>query len=447
MATDPRKRPDRNIAAAEDVTAPPPNSIESGRGQRRDRTERAAERQRSRPQSPEETTQDGGVNSIRPARSRARSGRPSAPDVAARSGKSDEPPEASSNAIPDHVRGQLVQLGNKWYLPTGELAMRDHGTRLTTRLESSEVIGLHIAVAQARGWDSIRVTGTERFRQETWRQARLAGLNVRGYRATEVEQALLVRTIVQERRNGQSFSGGRSGAESDTAHSNLASEATSPSTVPREPHVAEEARTYKGRLVDHGEARFKFDREADLSYYVKVETKSGVQEVWGKDFKRAIEDSLSKAKVGDQVTVRHVGERPVTVAARRQDGQGNWIRVEETAAVRNQWSVERQEFLAERSKLAAVVRDPTIGPKEATRQNPSLVGTYVALHAAELTAKEAYSDVEDRRRFVDMTRHALADLVEKGEPIGAVRVRQEQRRSDTPRDRAPQERGQAHTMS
>ncbi len=104
--------------------------------------------------------------------------------------------------MPDHVLARFERIGKKYYFPSGDPAFKDHGTRLTTRSENSELVATLIEVAQARGWDSVRVRGSERFRQEAWRQARLAGLTVRGYRASELDQKLLVRTMVNERRSG-----------------------------------------------------------------------------------------------------------------------------------------------------------------------------------------------------------------------------------------------------
>jgi len=53
-------------------------------------------------------------------------------------------------------------------------------------------------------WSEVTVRGTERFRGEAWRQARLNGLAVRGYQATEAEQRVLVRTLGRRESAGAS---------------------------------------------------------------------------------------------------------------------------------------------------------------------------------------------------------------------------------------------------
>jgi hypothetical protein len=45
------------------------------------------------------------------------------------------------------------------------------------------------------------------------------------------------------------------------------------------------------------------------------------------------------------------------------------------------------------------------------------------MHAAELAAKR-FRDPEDRERFVQKVRSALADSVARGEPLPAVRLRE-----------------------
>ena len=97
--------------------------------------------------------------------------------------------------VPQSVRDRFVQDGHRFFFPDGAPAFRDLGRRLTTVSENTQVVHSLIQIAHSRGWTEVTVTGTERFRQEAWRQARLAGLGVRGYRPSEAEQAQLVRAL------------------------------------------------------------------------------------------------------------------------------------------------------------------------------------------------------------------------------------------------------------
>jgi hypothetical protein len=86
----------------------------------------------------------------------------------------------------------------------------------------------------------------------------------------------------------------------------------------------------------------------------------------------------------------------------------------------------------ERATAAQVVRNDSIDPKTAVRAQPQLAGTYVTLRAAELAA-EAIRDPLDRRRFVSQVRAALADAIERGEPLSPVRLNET---TKTHRDKA-----------
>jgi hypothetical protein len=79
--------------------------------------------------------------------------------------------------------------------------------------------------------------------------------------------------------------------------------------------------------------------------------------------------------------------------------------------------------LKPRAAAPQIVRDECIGSREAVQQHPELAGTYLNLRAAEL-ASRAFPDVEDRRRFVAQVRGALADDIERREPLQPVRLRE-----------------------
>src|ERR1700728_951070 len=138
-------------------------------------------------------------NVLRPA------GRPARPPAAAVQEERAEEPAgrrkraAASAAVPDDVRRRFVQVGRRYHFPDGARAFTDRGSRLTTPSENTEVIGSLVAIAQARGWETISLSGTDRFRQEAWFQARLTGLEVRGYVPKEAEQERLARAVARRR--------------------------------------------------------------------------------------------------------------------------------------------------------------------------------------------------------------------------------------------------------
>src|SRR5438552_2803894 len=113
--------------------------------------------------------------------------------------------------VPESIRDRFVQDGHRFYFADGKEAFKDRGRRLTTSSENTQVVHSLIEIARSRGWTEVTVSGTERFRQEAWRQARMAGLGVRGYRPSDAEQAQLVRalgrSLTRSTERGDSISG------------------------------------------------------------------------------------------------------------------------------------------------------------------------------------------------------------------------------------------------
>src|SRR5436305_326783 len=90
--------------------------------------------------------------SLRP-RKRPRQSQPSEEERRPRS-------KPKRGAVPDEVREKFTQLGNKYHFKDGTLAFTDRGKRLTSPSENTEVIKSMVAVAHARGWGEITVSGT-----------------------------------------------------------------------------------------------------------------------------------------------------------------------------------------------------------------------------------------------------------------------------------------------
>jgi len=338
-----------------------------------------------------------------PERARAQRGAPSAPKAG--SGQ----PESDPWTVPASVRDRFRQDGNRFYFPDGEPAFRDHGRRLTTRSESTALIASLIEIAHVRGWEEIRVSGTERFRQEAWSQARLAGLAVRGYRPSAAERANLARTRDREEQAAQE--GPRPAAAAGVA--GVAEPAPSRS---RDELIV-------GTLLDHGRAPYQFDRHREMSYFVRVKTQEGNRTIWGKDLGRALEETLTRPKMGDEVGLRAVGADAVTVKHRERDGDGQLLKETDLATHRNRWVIEKPAFFESRAQAAQVLRDTAIAPQVAVRSHPELAGSYLNLHAAEIASRRI-RDPADQKKFVSLVRGALADAIARGEPLTPVRLRE-----------------------
>lgn len=310
-----------------------------------------------------------------------------------------------STVVPASVRSHFVQVGRDYFFADGTRGFTDKKTKLTTPSENTQLIRDLVAIARARGWQSVAVSGSERFRKEAWIAAREAGLAVRGYRASKFDETRLVRRLAQ------------AGAEPYEAGRTRRSAALGV----REPEAkASSQREHVGTLVDRGPAPYQHDPAKPMSYFVRLDTARGERDLWGVDLERAFRESLSRPDVGDVVVLRTVTREPVTVkGAGGAPGQAS----RDLATHRNRWVVEKQEFLERRQEAASVLRDPKIPAVQGSRAHPELLGSYLQMHAAELAAKR-FADPHDRERFVNTVRSAMADSVARGEPLPAVKIRQ-----------------------
>ena len=317
--------------------------------------------------------------------------------------------------MPDSVQERFIQIGNKFHFPDGTEAFTHDSNRLTTRSENSVVIQSMVAIARENGKGPVTVGGTEFFKKEAWFAASLAGLDVRGYQPTDFERERLVRALAARRVPG-------------------APETPAPAPPPAEqrtvPKAVGEGRAAEprsqgsdlivGRLVDHGAAPYGHDPKQAMSYFVRVETARGDREIWGVDLERAFRQSLSTPGIGDEIGVRAVGRQPVTVLAPKLDEQGRETGQAPLDTHRNQWIVERKNFLDERQRMADVLRNTEMPAADGIRRHPELEGSYMQLQMGRALAEQQFRDKAQREQFVDHLRAHIAQRIEYGRPLDPV---------------------------
>lgn len=432
-----KERPGANGAEEGDATAelaPAPGGTRSEESAKPRARRPRAEQGRGEPTAPVKAEE---FNSIRPARVRHRaagrvaarelepaSSEPKANDesTAPRQARSGGKAESDPWTVPQQVRDRFVQDGDRFYFPDGTLAFRDHGRKLSTQSENTVVIASLIDIARSRGWQEIAIEGTEEFRREAWRQGRLAGLGVRGYKAPPGEHSAMIRALSQKDERSQ--------PEDPFAPAAPPPEARAPEPEPSDqsaqgPESRKRADEFLvGRLLDHGRDSYQFDPHRETSYFVRIKTGEGERTIWGKDLQRAIEQSLTQPKTGDEIAMRRIGSDPVMVRRRERDAEGQVVKEEDLATQRYRWVLEKREFFEARARAAETFSNPAIAPHEGARKHPELVASYLKLHAAELTAGKRLRDPDDRKKFVALIRNALADSIARGEPLQPVRLRE-----------------------
>lgn len=95
--------------------------------------------------------------------------------------------------IPAEIEKQYLRVGDKFYHPknTDLVAFEDKGNKLETKSNSEAIAESMVRIAEARGWDEIKVTGSETFRREVWLEAASRGMHVKGYTPSEQDKAAL----------------------------------------------------------------------------------------------------------------------------------------------------------------------------------------------------------------------------------------------------------------
>lgn len=320
------------------------------------------------------------------------------------------PPRPDPSAVPAWVAQRFIRVEDRYYFPDRTHAFTDRGTRLQAPSDNAEVIRGLVAIAEARGWDAVTVKGTQEFRRTAWREAALRGIEVHGYRASDVEREALQREMAG------------STAATDAPPPGQPSASGKPARETTRPGNGQQAVT--GRLLEAGAAPYRFDDTQGTSYFVRVQTDRGEKVLWGVDLERALAQSRSGVQVGDMVTVRSLGAKPVSVDAPRHDEAGRVVGHETVATRRRTWQVEKPEFVEQQAAKAAAFRDDAVPRTRLVEEHPDLTSAVVGLWLGEQFAARRIERPEDRKRLVALVRQRLAEAIERGEPIDTPKVRQ-----------------------
>ena len=97
--------------------------------------------------------------------------------------------------VPPEIESQYLRVGDKFYHPKTPdmLAFEDKGNKLETKSNSENIASSMVRIAESRGWDEIKVTGSETFRKEVWLEAAARGMHVKGYSPSEQDKAELLK--------------------------------------------------------------------------------------------------------------------------------------------------------------------------------------------------------------------------------------------------------------
>ena len=285
-----------------------------------------------------------------------------------------EAPFASPNArikvIPPEIGAQYSQVGDKFYHPnnTKAVAFVDRGDKLETPSSAPQMAQSLVKIAEARGWDDLKVKGTEGFRREVWLEASVRGIHVDGYKPSELDKLELEKrnTFMQDRNSVEVRSEAyqklapQEGVRRDpTLAAAYGTEAAAKRLAERmhpesraafvqsvktavthrleagEP-VAIKLKVPEGQLIEHGKANYNFDKDEKPSYYVKLAEANGRERIyWGAGLQKAM--ASANPQPGDTVQLRVTESKGVVVEGNVRDAAGQVVGRQTVDSHRNEW--------------------------------------------------------------------------------------------------------------
>jgi hypothetical protein len=269
--------------------------------------------------------------------------------------------------VPAHIAANYLVKGNTYHFDDQTVAFVDKGTSLTVQTHNKAVIQDLVAIAKARDWQAVTVSGTQAFRREAWKAAASAGLKVSGYTPSEIER------VAAER--------GRRDASTSTV--------AAPRESSAESRVSKTPKGVRyGTLVAHGEAPYRHDATQSASYFVTLRDAAGHERTsWGVGLKDAVRESKTSPAVTDLIGIRRAGSTPVTVVQRSVD-EGGEVIAQAVGTKRHHWEVEKAEYFTQRSGAPPQDQRPTSTSSEKTAVTTTKEGPSKGLGSKALTREQ-----------------------------------------------------------
>jgi hypothetical protein len=91
--------------------------------------------------------------------------------------------------MPETVSNRYLRINDKYYFQDKTMAFEDRGNNLKLETENHAAIKDALVIAKTRNWQSITVSGSNSFKHQVWREASLKGIEVAGYKPSQIEEA------------------------------------------------------------------------------------------------------------------------------------------------------------------------------------------------------------------------------------------------------------------
>jgi putative DNA primase/helicase len=317
----------------------------------------------------------------------------------------DQDREIDAGEIVASLSNRYLIADDKYYFrDRGQaLAFEDLGRRIATVHNDPEVARSMVDLAQAKGWTSLKVKGSDVFKSEVWLLAAQRGMDVAGYRPKEIDKARLA--AIEAERDAARINTIERNMQLDLPLAAPVARSIKPEVEPPEAQenpnlgtrqqqalellktllrdrgdsekaveltaaVAAEQmltrRSYVGRLLDHGPARYQHDQDADPSYFVVLGTPRGEKTIWGVDLKRALEEA--QIERGADVLLSKVGHRDVTVPVLERTADGKPAGRSYVDTMRNDWDIHTVDSMRDLAASRMLSTHAAADTPGATRQ-------------------------------------------------------------------------------
>lgn len=301
--------------------------------------------------------------------------------------------------VPDYIASRYLRAKNQYYFPDKTLAFEDNGKKLKLETENIAVIRDALAIAENRNWQTITISGTDNFKQQVWREASLKGIEVVGYKPTELEIAELQKALTAK---------------------TVKTRAPESSSKPRGDAII-------GKLLAHGADHYKHDPEQGKSYFVKLEVDGKEITRWGADLKRAMAESQSQPQIGDTIVLDNTGKQNITIPTSSRDDDGNVVE-SKMAVKKNTWRIETVNYQNSLDEQAEAIRTGKEIEHKVIIEMPQVAEAIAAAKLGEKIAEQArqsgvIKSEDEKNTLVHLIRAGLASALEKGKKITVPEIK------------------------
>ena len=290
---------------------------------------------------------------------------------------------------PVRLREKYQLIGARFYFAhqPDRVAFEEVGNKIKTAHDSVVVAKDMVDLAKSKGWDTLKVSGSDAFKRIIWIESQLKGMNVKGYKPNEADFSLL-----QKRRK------------------EISTEQSSKNSPRETEEEADKVNPLSGVLVAHGADHYKHDATKSMSYFVTLTNSDGKDRtVWGKELRSAIADS--NVTSGERITLVNLGKTKVEVDKLNSKGRKTGERI---ITHRNSWEI----------KADSVRQD---SPSKIIEKHPDLLSS-AAVVALASKFSERLPKEADRRQFNTIAREELAQRIERNDPIATINIKGKQAR-------------------